>query len=245
MSQPVITLTCDFGDKFATAQMELVAHCISPSTRFLVLSNEVSEYSIVEGAFMIQKGYKFAPPGSVHIGVVDPGVGSERRGVVIKTRNAWFVGPDNGLLYPAASSDGIEQVFGINEMALGSITNTFHGRDVFAKVAANIVAGHDTSEFLLPTEVPFVALDFKENQILHIDPYGNVKINKKLKSGKIIKVKIDRKVFEIPRVRTFADVSMGSFLAYVGSHETLEIAINQGHAASYLGLRVGDVINID
>ncbi len=245
MSQPVITLTCDFGDKFAVAQMELVAHTISPSTRFLVLSNEVTEYSIVEGAFLIQKGYKFAPYGSVHIGVVDPGVGSERRGVVIKTKNAWFVGPDNGLLYPAANSDGIVNVFVINEKALGSVTNTFHGRDVFAKVAAKIVAGHDTSEFLLPTEIPLVTLDFKENQILHIDPYGNIKVNAGLEKSNNITINANLVKTKIPIVRTFADVEPGKFLAYIGSHETLEIAINQGHAASHLGLRVGEIVGIE
>lgn len=245
MIHPVITLTCDFGDKFAASQMELVAHVISPNTKFLVLSNEVKEYSIVEGAFVILKGYKFAPYGSVHVGIVDPGVGSNRRGVAIKTKDAWFVGPDNGLLYPAAKDDGICEVYEINEDALGNITNTFHGRDVFAKVAAKIVAGEDISQFLMPTDKPLTTLDFAHNQIVHIDPYGNIKIHRKLKKEKSIKIKNARNgEVVIPVVKTFSDVPVGSFLAYTGSHETLEIAINQNNAARSINAKVGKILTI-
>lgn len=247
MPDRVITLTCDFGDKFAVAQMELVMHGISPITKFIVLSNEIKEYSIVEGAFVILKGYKFAPCGSVHIGIVDPGVGSDRRGVVIKTKNAWFVGPDNGLLYPAATDDGIERIYEINESALGNITNTFHERDVFAKVAAKIAAGEDASQFLLPTQKPLITLNFTHNQIVHIDPYGNIKIHTKrndYKNRKNLKIKMGQTLSKIPVVKTFADVPVGSFLAYTGSHETLEIAINQNNAAKVIKAKVGSILTI-
>ncbi|MFO0703666.1 MAG: SAM-dependent chlorinase/fluorinase [Patescibacteria group bacterium] len=244
---PVVTLTCDFGDNFAAAQMELVAYGIAPKNRFILVSNEVHEYSIVEGAFIMEKSCVFAPKGSVHIGVVDPGVGSERRGIVIKSKNYWFVGPDNGLLYPAAKSDGIEKVYEINSEKLGNVTNTFHGRDVFAKVAALIVSGADVIESKIITESKsdIVALNFQNNQVVHIDPYGNVKVNKKVINEKTIKLKKKNNYFQVPVVKTFADVDLGELLVYSGSHGTLEIAVNQGSASNHLDIRLGEVLEME
>lgn len=248
MKSKLITLTCDFGDTFACAQLEAVIDSINPQAKFLLASNQITPFSIIEGAFTLEKFYPLTPEGSIHIGVVDPGVGSARRGIIIKTKNYYFIGPDNGLLYPASQMDGIKEVYMINESTLGNLSNTFHGRDVFAKVAALISKGQKLST--LGSQIDsneIVKLDFKKDQVVHIDPYGNIKLSTPLnghKKGDQLKVKIKKKTVSIPFVKTFADVKPGQFLVYHGSHQTLEIAQNLGSANAKLRLVPGDVVEI-
>ena len=248
MKRPIITLSSDFGDKFAEAQISLVIDTINPDAKFIIGESNITAFSILEGAFIIQKLSQFAPDGSIHIGVVDPGVGSERRGIVIKSKGRWFVGPDNGLLYPAATQHGIEEAYLIQEDILGSLSNTFHGRDIFAKAAARLSLGEDPLEFCkkLPTK-ELRTLAFKNYQIAHIDPYGNIKIFEKEKTFKIgdkVAVTFKGKTMIVPYCKTFADVNPGEFLLYHGSHATLELAINLGDAAKDLGMKVEDILTI-
>ncbi|MEK7572051.1 MAG: SAM-dependent chlorinase/fluorinase [Patescibacteria group bacterium] len=248
MKQPIITLSSDFGDKFAEAQINLVITEINPDAKLIVGESNITAFSILEGAFIIQQLSRFAPEGSVHIGVVDPGVGSKRRGVMIKSKNFWFVGPDNGLLYPAAQKDGIEAAYLINEEVLGSLSNTFHGRDIFAKAAAHLSKGRDVTEFGTPLDRKELrTIAFKEHQIVHIDPYGNIKIftaDNTFTIGEMLTVQfLDRKMI-MPYCRTFADVAKKEYLLYQGSHATLELAINLGNAAKDLGVNVGDILQI-
>lgn len=248
MSKPVITLTSDFGDRFAVSQIELVIHSINPDIKFIEGENAVTPYSITEGAFILSKYYGFAPAGSIHLGVVDPGVGSERFGIIIRSKNYWFVGPDNGLLYPAAAVDGIVEAYRINESVAGSISNTFHGRDVFAKVAAWISNGKTITEFATFYEPKkLVQHEFKQNQIVHIDPYGNIKLHARFDSfryGDKVRIKYNDREHNATFSKTFADVPVGELLLYRGSHQTLELAINQMSAAEYLGSSIGDLVDL-
>lgn len=249
LKNSVITLTADFGDRFAQAQMELVVHSINPKARFVVLSNEVTPFSILEGAFLLAKSYRFSPRHSIHIGVVDPGVGSERRGLLIKTQNYWFVGPDNGLLYPAAESDGIEEAFVLDETRLNLTgLNTFHGRDVFAPAAARLSRGESVINFAQAiNSVTICPFNLEPNQVAHIDPYGNAKLttaSEQFRPGDEISIDFTTGRIKIPFCRTFADVPSGALLAYQGSHGTLELARNLGSAAQALQLVVGQRLGI-
>lgn len=250
MVKPVITLISDFGDDFAKAQLAIVINTINPQSKFIVASNEVKPFSILEGAFLLLKFYQFTPHDSIHIVVVDPGVGSLRKGLIIKSKNYWFIGPDNGVLYPASSQDEITHVYSIDYNKLGFIpSNTFHGRDVFAKVAGLISLGHSPSEFA--NEVPkdsIKLLAFKKYQVLHIDSYGNVKLSSdtKFNIGEKLRVTLPNgKTISLQYCKTFSDVSKGELLLYFGSHQTLELARNFGSAAKELDVKIGDELKIE
>ncbi|MDQ3098646.1 MAG: SAM-dependent chlorinase/fluorinase [bacterium] len=247
MKTPIITLTCDFGDQFAAGQIESVIYGINPRAKFILASKEVTPYSIIEGAFIIQKFVPFTLENSIHIGVVDPGVGSDRIGIIIKSKNHWFVGPNNGLLYPGANQDEIEKAYKIDEEKIGSLSNTFHGRDIFAKVAAYLSLSKPIVEYA--SEInrdQLILLQYSQNQVLHIDPYGNIKLNNNAlyTTRDKLELKINEKSYIIPFVKTFAEVSVGEPLAYKGSHDTLEIAVNQINAAQHFGLKIEQQIQV-
>lgn len=248
MNKPIITLTSDFGDKFAESQIELVIDGINPHAKFIVGHNAITPFSIIEGAFVISKFYPFSKAETIHIGVVDPGVGTNRRGVIIRTKNYWFIGPDNGLLFPAANLDAIEAVYRIDEDTIGSLSNTFHGRDIFAKVAAYISLKKPIGLYAHAIEINSLKkLFFKENQVVHIDPYGNVKLNAQpntLTIGDTVFVTNRGKKIVARYCKTFADVKPGEWLLYQGSHQTLELAINLGSASDTLNVAIEDVLSI-
>ncbi len=247
MKARLITLTCDFGDRFAAGQVESVIYDINPKAKFILASKEVTPYSITEGAFIIEKFSQFTPSGSIHIGVIDPGVGSDRIGLIIKTREFYYVGPNNGLFYPAASRNGIEKVYRIDENKIGRLSNTFHGRDIFAKVAAYLSLNQNITDFAAEIDPSrLIHHKYQINQVLHIDPYGNIKLNNPAdyRPGDKLELKINEKSYIIPFVKTFAQVKIGQPLAYKGSHETLEIAINQQNAAQKLQVKIEDTIDI-
>lgn len=251
---PVATLTSDFGDKWAESQVELAIHRESPNARLIVLSR-ISRFSITEGAFVLLKSYKQAPRSSVHIGVVDPGVGTERKGLVIKTRDFWFAGPDNGLLYPAAEDNGIEQVFEINrDYRFGNeASNTFHGRDVFGPVAGRLLSGFSPEEFArpIPTE-DVVERRFELTEVVHVDFYGNIKLagspealDRRLLIGDQVLVETERGPLSFPFQPSFGYVKEGHPVAYPGSHGTLELGVNKGSGNQFLGgVEIGQVLDI-
>ena len=144
-AQSLVSLLTDFGlvDPFV-AEMKVVILSICPQVRIVDVSHGVAEFDIRMGAFLLAEAARSFPSGTVHVAVVDPGVGSSRRGIVVKTKRGTYVGPDNGLLIPSANMDGIVGVFEIsNRSMMGrEVSSTFHGRDVFAPVAAHIACGH-------------------------------------------------------------------------------------------------------
>lgn len=249
---PLITLTTDFGDDWARAQVELIIDGINPDVKFIPLENKITRWSILEGAFVIAKSYQLARRGAIHIGVVDPTVGSQRRGLIIRSKDYWFVGPDNGLLYPAASGNGIEEAFAIDEERV-NITglDTFHGRDVFAPAAARLSLGESPLNFAKEIDPASIRqLILEENQVVRIDhQYGNIKLAthpEGLRVGEdsiIIDLHTGRVV--IPYWKTFSDVPEGEMLAYRGSHGTLELARNLAPLTEILDLSVGQRLEIN
>lgn len=245
----LITITTDFGDQFAASQLRAVIAALGFKGQ-VIENHSVTHFSVTEGAFQINQIAKFSPPCSIHLGVIDPGVGSDRWGVVIKTKRSWFVGPNNGLLYPSAKEEGIKGIWWIKESAFGEkISNTFHGRDIFIKAAVYLAKGKSPKSFgcIKVTESDLEKREFQEGEIIHIDTYGNYKIHwpYKLTLGKTILVKNGhKKPFKIPVVRTFDDVKPNQPLAFLGSHGTLEIAINLESARNFFRFALGERLAI-
>ena len=233
----LVTITTDFGDGFATSQLEAVVARLGFEGK-LIENHDVKPFSIVEGAYGIWQLAKFCPAGTVHVGVVDPGVGSERAGIIVRSEKYWFVGPDNGLLWPAlrftpgeySAHSRCVGAWRLNEKWFGEVANTFHGRDVFIKAAVKLAQGERPENFGCKPNGEIVKLEFAEGQVVHIDHYGNAKI-------------WGEKTFGLPVVETFSDVPEGDALMLNGSSGLLELAINCGNAAETFGLKLGQVIN--
>lgn len=244
----LIVITTDFGDSFASAQLRAILSSLQYAGE-VIENHGVRPYSILEGAFQILALSKFTPPNSIHVGVVDPGVGSERKGIVIKTDKFYFVGPNNGILFPAANKNHIVSVWQLQEFEISKeISNTFHGRDVFIKVAAYLAKGKHPESFgaLRASQSIIEKIAFKTGQVLHVDSYGNIKVHwpRKIHIGEKLLVKIGRCRQILPIVKTFSDVQPGKPLALLGSSNTLELAVNLGSAKTLFEVEVGSLINI-
>lgn len=248
MKHKLITITTDFGDQFSVSQIHAVLAGLGYNGK-LIENHSVTPFSILEGAFELMVTASFSPTKTIHVAVVDPGVGSNRRGVVVKTKHSWFVGPDNGLLYPAAKAEGIVKAWQLIETHFGdNISNTFHGRDVFIKVAASLAQRKKPITFgsiAIPIE-SLTRLIFKNGQVLHIDHYGNIKIywTGPISTKKIYTITTKGGTFTIPFVKTFSDVPSYKPLALLGSTGTLELAVNQKRGDRFFAVSVGDIVRI-
>lgn len=224
----LITITTDLGDNFAVSQLRAVV-CSLGFTGQIIENHDVSSFSITEGAYGIWQLSKYCPQNTIHVGIVDPGVGSKRNGIVIKTNNFWFVGPDNGLFWEAASQDNILRSWKIYENYFGSVSDTFHGRDIFVKIAVLLSQNKYPEDFGCKSIKNINKLEFKNGQVLHIDNYGNAKI-------------FGNNTFGLPVVKTFSDVNPGQPLILNGSSDLLELAVNLKSAKDHFGLKLGQII---
>lgn len=257
----VITLLTDFGvtDPYvAETKGVMLSKC--RDIEIIDITHQVEPFNIAQGAFLLLLAYRFFPPGTIHVAVVDPGVGTERRGLVLRSRNYWFIGPDNGLLYPASMSDGVEECFEIlsdNYPRIGG--QTFHARDVFAPVAAELASGSWPALRRVSldsvTRLELSAAKFSdgeaEAEVLHIDRFGNAILNidasvlpAELRLGDEISVEHGGSIHRARYVRAYGDVSPGAPLLTFGGTGLLEVAVNKGSAASLLGLRPGDRVRL-
>jgi S-adenosyl-L-methionine hydrolase (adenosine-forming) len=257
----LITFLSDFGYKSGyVAQMKGIASSITDAT-LIDITHDITPHNIREGAFVLKSSASFFPVGSVHVAVVDPGVGTGRRGIVIATNNQIFVGPDNGLLIPAARSQGNFNAYEIQnpKFMLNTVSNTFHGRDIFTPVAAHILNGVYFDE-IGPKITDYVDLNFgtfeintksATGHVIYVDGFGNIitnidgdRLRNLLDYGKKIMVFIGEKKEEFLFVKAYDYVKKGELLATVGSSNLLEISINQGNAAEKLKVKPGDQIKI-
>jgi len=256
-----ITFLSDFGTKDGyVAQMKGVASSITDA-RLIDITHEIAPHQIRQGAFVLWTTAPYFPLGTVHVAVVDPGVGTERKGLVITTKKQILVGPDNGILLPTAHLLGDFVVYEITnpKYMLHPLSRTFHGRDIYAPVAAYIARGVPFHEIGRPT-THFVDLQFRLGEhrgdrivgkILYIDGFGNLITNipgeilpKELESTKkIILVSGDSRR-EIPFVPSYGFVEKNQVLATIGSHTFLELGVNQGSAAQVLSLKEDDDIEL-
>ncbi len=270
LAQPkTVVFQTDFGLKDgAVSAMKGVAMGVNPNVRLFDLTHEIPAYNIWEAAYRLEQTAPYWPKGTVFVSVVDPGVGTERKSVVLKTKSGhYFVGPDNGSFTLIAESLGIQEVHEIDE-ALNRRRNsqssyTFHGRDVYAYTAARLAAGVITLSQVgkrLPNEVvkiPFQKPVLEGNTIVGNIPildvqYGNIWTNisadlfKKLNIAAGQKVKItvwqnDKLIFngEMPFANTFGEVPEGQPMAYLNSLMNLSFALNMGDFSSKYGVKSG------
>lgn len=260
MIRPV-TFLSDYGvgDEFVGVVHAVIAR-IAPDVRVIDLGHGVPRQDVRAGALMLERALPFTPPG-VHLAVVDPEVGARRRAVALRTaeEDRLLVGPDNGLLMPAAARFGgvVEAVeISRSPWRLEPVSATFHGRDVFAPVAARLAAGEDLQAAGEPFEThELITLALSEARIedgvliahvVGIDGFGNVLLDathdlvrESLRVGPLMVG--DR---EATYARTFTDVPAGSLVVYEDASRRLAVAINSGDASAALYLRAGDEVRL-
>jgi S-adenosyl-L-methionine hydrolase (adenosine-forming) len=260
-----ITFLSDYGlgDEFAGVCRAVIAG-IAPGARVIDLTHGVRRHAIEEGAALLAKTLPYAPPG-IHLAIVDPGVGSERRAVAVAVNRdeRILVGPDNGLLHPAIERLGGAATaidISLSRFRLEPVSATFHGRDVFAPVAAHLAAGaalQDCGEDLDPQvlirlERPGARIEDGrvEAHVVYVDRYGNAVLDlghaelpsTGLRLGHRLWVGAGGVTLDAVYSLTFGDVQAGQLILYEDSYRSLALAVNRGSAAEVLDLAPGDEV---
>ena len=256
----IITLTTDFGQRdHYVAMMKGVILSINRVARIVDITHQIAAGSIAEGASIIRDAHPFFPLGTVHVGVIDPGVGGPRRPIALVAQNQFFVGPDNGLFWPLIEAHGQFDVIHLtnNQYWMHEISATFHGRDIFAPVAAHLSQGVDpflmgeTIDDPMPLQVPLPRMEGSAlvGEIVRIDRFGNLITNitrehlAPFLESKDLTIRIGELVFNTLST-TYSDVPEAQPLALIGSSNALEIAVNRGNAARDLSgeYRIGTAV---
>ena len=255
----IISLLSDFGHKDPyVAEMKAVILSIRPEAYIVDVTHEVEKFNIRMGAYVLASAAPYFPPNTVHVAVVDPGVGTQRRAIIVETSRSLYVGPDNGLLMLAAQKEHITNVYSIDnpKYMLPKVSKTFHGRDIFAPAAAYLTAGTKPSEFG-PAIDDYIVPDFAKphqrngellGEVLHVDDFGNTISNisaEDLKTvgineGNTLQVRLGDKIVSLMFCSAYGEVAVGDPLVLVGSSGFLEVAINQGSGSRTFGAKVGD-----
>lgn len=247
---PVVLLT-DFGWGSYVGVMKGVILSFRPEVPLIDLDHGVTPQNVREGAWLLLANYRFFPAGSVFVAVVDPGVGTARRALAVRAGAYYFIGPDNGLLYPAVHAAGLRQLVALPVPPTAS--PTFHGRDVFAPAAGRLAAGVPLDQ-LGPPAPEMTPLTFhlrgREGEVVTIDRFGNIVTNlPPLPRRAVYHVTIRRegKVYfqaELPAFPVYAAAPAETPFLITGSGGTLELSVREGAAAVLLGAAVGDLITI-
>jgi S-adenosylmethionine hydrolase len=250
---PVIVFLTDYGTlDDAVAICKGVMLTIAPGARIIDITHQVTPYSIADGARYLSRTSLYYPAGTIFVGVVDPGVGTKRHPIIVKSkRGQYFVVPDNGLATLALDRDGIEGAREITNPAwmLGTISSTFHGRDIFAPAAAHIARGDDwgsagpvlAQPVRLAIQPASVSAAGIEGRVVSLDgPFGNLITNVSAdrfqalgyRIGEKVRIEVGGAEFTVPYVKTFGDVPAGQPLLYIDSSGLVSIATNQGNFAT-------------
>jgi hypothetical protein len=261
MTSPVITLTTDFGLKDPyVAEMKAVILSICPDANIVDISHQVEKFNIRMGAHVLASASPYFPRGTVHVAVVDPGVGTKRRPLCIETKNSLLVGPDNGILILAAKAQTINHVYEITnrQLMLPLVSSTFQGRDLFAPVAAHLAnrtapseVGPETRKLVIPEFAKVARERYKiVGEVIHIDDFGNVITNisepdlERVDREKEVKLRVGESGLNMSFRRTYGEAESKNPFVLVGSHGFLELSINQGNAARKLKVKIGDKFTI-
>ena len=256
----IITLMTDFetSDHYVGV-MKGVILSVNPQAQVVDITHTIPPQDVYGAAFLIDSAYRYFPTGTIHLIVVDPGVGSERKAIVCQTRTAYFVCPDNGIVTHLFHNEEHIHTVTVENTAyfLPQISNTFHGRDIFAPVAAHLSRGVSidklgnpvTNPVQLPIPKPAVSNEEIVGHVIWIDSFGNLITNI---SHEILEslagrnnVVIRAGIAKIDCLnRSYAESAVGELLAIIGSSNRLEISINQGDAAQVLGLERGNTITV-
>jgi len=258
LQKPVISLLSDFGLKDPyVAEMKAVILSICREASIIDISHEIEKFNIRMGAFILAQAARYFPEGTIHVAVVDPGVGTSRRPIIVETERSLYVGPDNGLLILAAQNEGVRHVYEIanSKYMLKRVSRTFHGRDIFSPAAAHLANGVEPSEFgpiiQDPVKPSFSAPNIQEEtimgEVIHIDGFGNIITNiseKNLKAvgiseGMDFSVQLNGEQLILKLCSSYGEVPRNAFLSIIGGTGFLEISVNQGNASEILGVKTG------
>ncbi|HOK39858.1 MAG TPA: SAM-dependent chlorinase/fluorinase [bacterium] len=254
----IITLLTDFGnsDNYV-AMMKAVILNINPDVRLIDITHNIQPQNILSAAYNLFTAYSYFPKNTIHLVVVDPGVGSNRLALLIKTKNYYFIGPDNGVLSLALQNEKIEKIINLTNKKFfnKNISNTFHGRDIFAPVAAylskkikpenfgNKINNYKQLEQIKPEIINSNKI---KGSVLHIDNFGNIItninftfFNKYLSNFDFLKIK-KNKIKKL--VRTYNDLKENEIGLLFGSSNFLEISTNKNNAAEILNCKIGERI---
>jgi S-adenosyl-L-methionine hydrolase (adenosine-forming) len=257
--KPLIVFMTDFGTvDEAVAICKGVIKTLAPEAEIIDLTHQVTPFSIAEGARLLGRTSQYYPPGTIFLSVVDPGVGTSRRSIIVKTRRGqYFVLPDNGLITLVADHDGIA---GIREITnpkwglAGSSSSTFHGRDIYSPAAAHLQRGDDWTDAgpelkgVTRLEIASATVDSAAilGQVVALDgPFGNLVTNIDgrdlarlgYRLGDAVRVRLSGSEYSVPFVATFAGVPVGKPLLFIDSRGLASLAINQGNFASKYEVR--------
>jgi len=256
----MITLTSDFGLKDPyVAEMKGVILTINPKATLIDITHDIEKFNIRKAAFTLASAVPYFPDGTVHLAVVDPGVGTQRRALVIQAKKGFFVGPDNGLLILAAQNLGMERVYQLanSKYRLPKVSSTFHGRDIFAPAAAYLEKGVEPSEFGPEVKDPiipaFAQVKYSNGsltgEVLDIDGFGNIitNINERdmaCREDKTVNVELASAPLNLLFGKAYAQAKRKEPILLIGSHGFLEIALNQASAAEKFHVKAGDKIKV-
>jgi S-adenosylmethionine hydrolase len=266
----IVTVTTDFGTRDAyVPAMKGTMLSIAPTARLVDVTHQISPQDVMESAFVLKSAYPFFPDGTVHLVVVDPGVGTARRAVALRHDDHWFVGPDNGVFPLVLDGQAPEEVVELDApeaWRTESPSTTFQGRDIFSPAAAHLAAGRSLREVGAPIETleplqwarPITDDDTVQGWIVHVDHFGNCITNIR-RSTVAAALALDDPPSEerLPPVKayvgntvletvcsTYGDVAEEEPLLLFGSTGFLEVAVNGGSAAERLDIRKGDSIKL-
>ena len=257
----IISLTTDFGNKDGfVGTLKGVIWKICPEAKIADISHEISPQNILEGAFTLWRAYPFFPNGTVHVAVVDPGVGTSRRAIAARLGGQLFVGPDNGLFTPvyedAEKNGQIPEIVHLSNRRyfLQEVSHTFHGRDIFAPVAAHLARGVPLGEFgeritdpvRLTLPKPVRTATGWRAHITVIDIFGNCTTD--IPAGLLTaqeNIRFHLKGREVRGISaSYGQNQPGDLIALVDSENYIEVAIVNGNAAKTLGMQVGDEVEV-
>lgn len=257
----LVALYTDFGihDPYV-GQIKGAVKTVNPTAELLDLSHDSSVFDISSASYLLAKATRTLPAGTVIVAVVDPGVGSDRAGLAVRTgEGRFYVAPDNGILTEVLAREGLVEARLLENKDLfrpGEVSSTFHGRDIFAPVAAHLAGGTSLQEIgpkaekilRLPRNTATVMPNLAKGQVIFIDHYGNLLTNipgselGKLKTGQLLNLTIKGKVVPVPFLRTYAEAPADRPFALINSDGEFEIAVARGNAAKKLGIAPGDSV---
>ena len=256
---PIITLTTDFGtrDPFVGVVKGVILQ-IAPGVRLVDLTHEISPHDVLEGALALEAAVPFFPPGTIHLAVVDPGVGSPRRPLAIAAAGQQFVGPDNGLFsFLFCAGDWRAVRLEAEAYRLPAVSSTFHGRDVFAPAAAHLALGTPLHRFGSPVTDPIVIpwptarreADQLVGEVIHTDRFGNLVTSVRALDlealGPVSSLVVEVEEKEVGRiVGCYADLPWGRAGTIIGSSGRLEISVREESAVAVLGARRGSSVRV-
>ncbi len=259
----IITLLSDFGlrDSYV-ALMKSVIYQEFPRALIVDISHDIEQFNIEMGSFVLETAVPRFPRNTIHVAVVDPGVGSDRRGIAIKCEKGILIGPDNGLMARASEKLSLQSIYEIRQKVFlrKTISNTFHGRDIFAYSAARFASGTQPNEIgsriqsikRLNLSTPSVKGSELSCQVLHVDVFGNVITNVEhpliqnvlKKAGDRFKARSKARTLPGQFVKAYHEVNRGSLALLEGSHGYLELAIREGSAKDRLDVNPLDKLRV-